>query len=304
MLIKQKRICSEKYFATAVEDKPIYIKVTNVSRYEEKLKVFGFDGDVETGSCILPNIFNKASAKNAEAYYTIDRTLPKEKYTQTIYWTRQEWAGRNETREVSDFVYIPRERYHRDWHLPFSVCFTYVKDEKPYIVSDGIVYNKNNIGKLINTANMVLGLFGECEIEFETLPEKIEKRHLNWEILPKGEYPWKKVKKTIETISKKCKQTQREMMLRNCEAIVKNGPEFVAYGRAGFRGYAVFGFPKKELYVLESIFPNNATYIFDNNWEELSKLTKADILSENLQKKRIVHTEDWPEKFKKAMEEI
>ena len=302
MLIKQKRICSEKYFATAVEDKPIYIKVTNVSRYADKLKIFGFDDTIETGSCILPNNFNKASAKNAEAYYTVNRALPKEKYTQTIYWTRQEWAGRNQTREVSDFVFIPRKRYHRDWHPPYSVYFTYVKDAEPYIISDGIIYNKGNIDKLLNTVNMVLGLFGECDIDFESLPAEIEKRHLDWDILPQGKYPWSKVKKSIENISQKCNQTQKEIMLRNWETIVSYKPDFVAYGKAGFRGYAVFGFLEKNLYVLESVFPNNATYIFDNNWEELSKLTKADILSANLQKKRIVHTEDWPKKFKKEME--
>ena len=166
MLIKQKRICSEKYFATAVENKPVYIKVTNVSRYADKLKIFGFDDTIETGCCILPNNFNKASAKNAEAYSTVNRALPKEKYTQTIYWTRQEWAGRNQTREVSDFVFIPRKRYHRDWHPPYSVYFTYVKGAEPYIISDGIIYNKGNIDKLLNTVNMVLGLFGECDIEF------------------------------------------------------------------------------------------------------------------------------------------
>lgn len=303
MLIKQKRINSEKYFANAIENTPVFIKVDNVLRFSNKLKTFGFNENLENGNCILPSQFNKAAEKNAEVYCTINRALPKEKYTQTIYWTRREWAGRNETREVSDFVDIPRERYHRDWHLPYSVCFTYVKDEQSYIISDGIIYNKDNINKLINTVNMVLDFFGECTIEFECLPTKIKKRRLDWEILPKGKHPWKSVRKGIEELSHKCKETQKEMMLRNCESIVKMGPEFVAYGRAGFSGYAVFGFPDKNLYILESVFPNNATYIFDNNWEELSKLTKAEILSEGLQTKRIIHTADWPQKFKKVMEE-
>lgn len=304
MIIKKKRINSEKYFATAVEDKPVFIKVDNVLRFADKLKIFGFDEKIKDGTCILPNTFNRSAEKNAEAYCTINRKLPKEKYTQTIYWTRQEWAGYNETREVSDFVDIPRERYHRDWHLPYSVYFTYVEAEEPYIISDEIIYNKSNVEKLMNTVNMVLGLFGECTIDGESLPDKIKKIHLDWEILPTGKYPWTSVKPAIEEITHKCKITQKEMMLRNCQVIVDMEPEFVAYGRSGFRGYAVFGFTKKNLYVLESIFPNNATYIFDNNWEELSKLTKAEILSGGLQKERIIHSANWPQKFKKVMEEI
>ena len=37
----------------------------------------------------------------------------------------------------------------------------------------------------------------------------------------------------------------------------------------------------------------NATYVFEENWEELSKLTKAEIIRGKLQKDRIIHRENW-----------
>ena len=48
-------------------------------------------------------------------------------------------------------------------------------------------------------------------------------------------------------------------------------------------------FNDRNLYVLESMFLWNATYIFENERESLSKLTKKDILINNYQKDRIIH---------------
>lgn len=305
MIIRKNRIRSESYLNEFKKGSNLTIKVNNVLNSQAKIEKFGFKLDDVDGTTILPSVFNSYSRKNAEQFYTIDKTLPKEKYTQTIYWTRTEWAGRGETREVTEFTDIVRERYHRDYHLPYSVEFTLSRTESENsIVSQQIKYVDDNIKKIINTINLVLSLFGKCKIISDeepsySTPAKVV--HVNWDILPKGKYPWTKVKKSIESISKKYNNTQKEMMLRNCEEINKLSPDFVAYGRAGFRGYAVFGFTDKNLYILESMFPNNATYIFEKDWEELSMLSKGEILNQSLHKARIIHTAKWNEKFKQIM---
>ncbi len=305
MIIRKNRIRSESYLNEFKKGSNLTIKVNNVLNSQTKIEKFGFKLDDVDGTTILPSVFNSYSRKNAEQFYTIDKKLPKEKYTQTIYWTRTEWAGRGETREVTEFTDIVRERYHRDYHLPYSVEFTLSRTESENsIVSQQIKYVDDNIKKIINTINLVLSLFGKCEIISDeepsySTPAKVV--HVNWDILPKGKYPWTKVKKSIESISKKYNNTQKEMMLRNCEEINKLSPDFVAYGRAGFRGYAVFGFTDKNLYILESMFPNNATYIFEKDWEELSMLSKGEILNQSLHKARIIHTAKWNEKFEQIM---
>lgn len=304
MVIKQKRILSSSYFSAATPGKPIRIKVDNVARFPAQLKAFGFRKTDESGTRILPSICNKYAARNAEPYFTVDKTLPKEEYTQPVYWTRHEWAGRDETREVTELTFMTKERYHRDYYSPFSVSFTYVAGDESYIVSDDIDYTSNNVEKLMNTVNMVLGAFGECVIDFEQKQKTIEQRRLNWDILPPGEYPWEQVKDTLTEITKHNKKTQAVMMLRNCEEIYDANPDFVAYGRSGFRGYAVFGFKQKGIYVLESAFPNNATYVLGGDWETISKLSKAEILSQNLHKARIIHDANWDKNFKKMMEEM
>ena len=75
----------------------------------------------------------------------------------------------------------------------------------------------------------------------------------------------------------------------------------MAYGRAGFRGYAVFGFTSKNLYVLESAFPNNATYVLQNDWETISQMSKLKFF-QNLHKARIVHSENWQKNFDAIMD--
>lgn len=302
MFIKQSRICTDKYFLSVPINTHIFIKVNDITRFPNQLKAFGFNETDDSGTCILPSIFNRYAAKNAEPYYIINKKLPKENYTQTLYWTRQEWAGRGEKREVTEFVDITRKRYHRDYYDPFSVCFTYIAGKEPCIVSDSILNTSENIEKLMNTVNMLLGLFGECSVEYENMPREIKHVQLNWDVLPPGKYPWDRVKSSLDSICVKSNKTQVAMMMRNCESIYKVGPSFVAYGRSGFRGYVVFGFPEKSTYILESIYPNNATYVFDSDWEYLSKLTKAEILSNNLHRTRIIHTKNWEQDFNTVME--
>jgi len=60
-------------------------------------------------------------------------------------------------------------------------------------------------------------------------------------------------------------------------------PDFLAYGDQGFWGYVVYDFTDKDIFVFESNRPDNATYIFRGIWKEASKLTKAEILGNNLQ---------------------
>ena len=305
MVIKKTRIQSFGYFSSVKDGSPIYVKVEHVDRFPNKLKVFGFQDSDTSGTTILPCAVNRYAKKNAEQYYVVDKKAPKEEYTQTIYWTRYEWAGRGHTNPVTEFSYITKMRYHRDYYPPYSVNFALVKEASDsYILSDSILYTEENKVKILNTINMVLGVFGECTVEFEQQKAmSIQRRYVNWDILPPGKYPWEKVRETLKDITKGSSTTQSEQMVRSCEIIHKRNPDFVAYGRAGFRGYAVFGFTSKNLYILESVIPNNATYVLQNDWERISQLTKAEILSEELHKARIIHSESWEKNFNKIMEE-
>ncbi len=303
ILIKKTRTNSCSYFAAALPDTPIRVRIEDVGRFDGKLRSFGFKESDKNGTSILPCSVNRYAKRNAEPFFTIDKSLPLEDYTQTVYWTRYEWAGKDQLNPVTDFSYINRKRYHRDYFAPYSVYFTLVKDgDKIQIVSDDIPYTEENQNKLLNTVNMLLGLFGECTVDFAEQESKVKRVRVNWDILPRGEYPWINVRDTLSNLTKGHTKTQTEMMLRNCEAIYAKQPDFVAYGRSGFKGYAVFGFTSKNLYILESALPNNATYILENDWETISQLSKAEILSQELHKARIIHSQNWQKNFDEMME--
>jgi len=288
------------------EGQKIVVGLRGALRFKEKLVKLGFSEDLEKGEGILPEIVNPSTARNAEKFHVADKTQPREKYYQTLWWTRHEWAGRGETREISEYVDIPRERYPRIEYAPYSVelILKYDALKQLMVLTEPLEYTSQNHKLILNTINIFLTNFGECEILTEELDVFIPTKtiYLNWEVLPQGEYPWSKIEEDLEKISAGKPKTNRRMMLDKCEYINSFRPSFRAYGRSGFRGYVIFGFEQKNLYVLESVYSDNATYVFAENWKALSQLTKAQILNGGLQNARLIHKENWKEDVRTLLE--
>lgn len=306
MIIKKKRINKLTCLEWLNENQKIVLSLNSAMRFKETLIALGFTDKLEEGERMLPQILNPATERNAERWYVPDKTKPKEKYTQILWWTRREWSGRGETREVSDFVNITRKRYPRKEYEPYSVelILKYTNSNQLSVIMDPIVYTSDNKKLILNSINIFLTMFGECEIltnELNSL-EPIKTNLLNWEILPKGEYPWKIIKKHLEKMSKNNSETNRKVMSDRCQYIEGFNPDFRAVGNAGFSGYIVFGFEQKQIYVLESIYPENATYVFTDKWKELSQFTKAHILNCGLQKARLIHRENWEGNIKSILD--
>lgn len=306
MIIKKKRINTLSCLNWIQQGQKVVIALCDSLKFKEKLEDLGFSKEFRDGERILPTVINPATARNAEKFYVVDRTQAKEKYYQTLWWTRHEWAGRGETREVSEFVDIPRERFPRVEYSPYSVELILKHDEEGrlIVVTDAIEFCDQNEKILINTINIFLTSFGECEVLTDNLEKllPIQVIRLNWEILPQGEYPWERVQKDLEKISESKSMTARKMLFDKCEYINSFHPDFRAYGKSGFSGYVIFGFRSQNLYVLESVYMNNATYVFGADWENLSKLSKAEILNGGLQSARLIHNDNWKRDIDKLLE--
>ena len=144
---------------------------------------------------------------------------------------------------------------------------------------------------------MLLSIFGECETINVNMEEPIKTvRSVKWEILRPG----KQTKERIISIIKERVSPNRESMyIRNIDKLIENSDENIAVGTQEFKGYIVFVCGKYA--ILESLMPNNATYILDKDWEEVSKLTKAQVLNNKLHIDRIYHYSSWEEKMNKYM---
>ena len=164
-----------------------------------------------------------------------------------------------------------------------------------YVSSPQLSLSDNDETRNIHVCNLLLECFGEFEI-FDNDSGKIigpTLRRLQWEVLPKGEYPWAKSKQIISSVTTRLPEKDRQVIEHRMRRISRHNPDFLAIGRGGFTGYFVYGFESKGIYVLESIHLDNATYVFRSNWEALSQLTKNEIINSNITHQRIIHNNKW-----------
>lgn len=267
------------------------------NNYDELLKKIGFSKNLEIGEKVLPSAkFGIISRINANGSYIIHKDQPKETAYREIEWHWKQWCGRGHFEEHSKIVDVPYKRYQRTKILPPSIELTISSSTTGnlLITSPVIEYSENN-KNLLHIINLFLEIFHECIFFTDNLDKiiNVPVKQLNWKILPKGVRPWEKLEIDVKSVLDKTKKGNKPVVLNRFNEINKKHPDFVAVGEAGFSGYVIFGFSDKNIYILESIFTNNATYIFENNWEDLSRKSKAEILSNNLQKYRIIHRENW-----------
>lgn len=65
-------------------------------------------------------------------------------------------------------------------------------------------------------------------------------------------------------------------------------------GKAAWRGYIAFVFPKTDTVILECARTGNATYLLNGRWQEMISATKAELRSEyRHESRRIFHTAGW-----------
>lgn len=294
---KRKRKLDKK-FLSLVEGTKIILGLAINGEIKNVLLEIGFTEFLSEGETVLPaSNFGPICRFNSEGKFVIHKDQPMETAYRQIEWTWEQWAGYHNTETQTKIVDVPYKRYPRTLVPPPSIELSIIqnKDGNKYVVASEQELNFKNPDSLIHTINIFLEIFGYCEILSENLEGYAIKnlRRLNWEVLPPGKWPWKKIEKEVSPIVQKTTQQNQIVIKYRLKIITSYIPGFVAIGHAGFYGYLIFGFPKKNLYALESIYTGNATYIFEEEWEDLSKLTKAEILQGKLQKDRIIHREKW-----------
>lgn len=303
-MIKKTKIRSLNPYMRLIPDgKNVYVGVTNPR--EARLKMIGFSDKLENGETILPRPVGKASAYNAHGKTIRHKNMPMETAYRTIEWHWTEYHGRERV-ERSDFRDVSYKRYPRT-HIPAPslelTIFTGTEGQR-VVLTPLIKDWRANPEQLIHAVNLMLDIFSECGFYDEQKEQVISAplHYLNWKILPKGTQPFPALRKQLDDALKRVKQGSRSFVDHRLERINSFEPEFTAIGQGGFNGYVIFGFPKKNFYVLESILYGNATYVLGDNWEKLSKMTKAEILNEKLHKDRLVHLRNWFGKIRKLLD--
>jgi hypothetical protein len=262
----------------------------------DRLVEMGFEQPFMAGQSVVPSASLGPSAKvNSEGRTLVRRDLPMETAHRQIYWEWTEWHGPYQERK-SDVREQEYQRYPREVVAATGIEFHIAETAQGdlFVTSPEFSNDANGRANLLVAANVLRDAFGSFEIvagDFTRRPIRV--RRLNWEILPRGQTPWAQTRTTIlERIGDLGERT-RHVIFARLDAIGEREPDFTAIGRAGFSGYIVFGFEGRGLYILESAETDNATYVFDADWEALSQLTKAEIIEGNLHVARLIHRQSW-----------
>lgn len=261
-----------------------------------KLNSSGF-ASLNSGDTLLPGVVGRISRFNADGRFDVDRTQPKtSRFMGTRTWTRREWAGSGQTREVTTDVDIYRECYPRTFVPPPALELTVVDHlGTRLIVSEPVEWGVTPAADVLHAINLFLELFGECEVRHTNLTALTppNSRRVNWTMLPPGPQSLQAVTAHVQQVINRAAPSFRGPIHGRLSFMAGRNPDEVWIGNGGFRSYVAYVFNGKGTAVLESVMPDNATYVFGANWQTVSRLSKADVLSAQHHIARIFHDRRW-----------
>lgn len=291
-----------KYIDDKVNEFRLGIQINNGNL--EILKAIGFVR-IEEGQLMLPPKKGRFTKFNIEGKEFIRKDLPKVQNCYTIFSTRKEFRGRNQTEDVTDFFDICREVYQKQWipgpSLELSIES---KDADLFLMISKTFSRKHDLDSAILGVNILLELIGYCEIFNENLNKFLESENitrLNWIILDCDGTTWGERREKLKTYVESSKKGKQPVIWDRLDTIAKYKPDFEAVGNNGLSGYYIFGFKSKGLFVFENATLGNATYIIKGDWKKVSKMSKAFIVKNNLHELRLIHRDDWKEKVDKIL---
>lgn len=290
MLITSKRVLNiDRYLSPFKREQQIYVATKIEESLDNNLLMrAGFLEPSLTGVKIIPRALGPVSKFNSEGEDIPLKDQPKETYYRET--CIKDWHGYYHYVDVADLRY---RRKHIDAPLA-EVSLVDINGDK-YVVSDLLENKQTGKEAIKHVINLFLELFGRCTIlgkDKAPLVEATPIKRANWQILPEGAIVWEKVSQTAGRIADD-RELVGQMQKHRFNTIIRHHPDELYYGTGGFHGYLVFVFKRKNIVVMENMIYGNATYVFKDDWKELSKLSKAEIIHNNLQQSRLVHSEKW-----------
>lgn len=301
MKIKAKSVRSMSKVVKIIGDKQHIRLAISIDELSKDILVkFGFNPDLNVGDSLMPATIGKFSNFNANGKEIIRKDLPKENGSIMCYATTRDWHGSTHSSIQTRTI----KKYPREYIAAPSEMLQVIEiNGLQYIATNEINLINENEERNIHICNLMLECFSEFEIfdirENEIVGPKL--RRLQWDVLPKGKYPWTVSGKIIQEITGNLPKKEQEVIDHRMKMISRHNPDFLATGRGGFSGYFVYGFESKGKYVLESIHLDNATYVFESDWENVSQLTKNEIINSNIVHERVIHNKMWTSMLARAI---
>lgn len=266
------------------------------------LKSLGFSDEPKEGDSVVPTPVGKYSEFNANGKQIVRKDLPKVRKTFMVWRTWNDWHGNPH----SGTQYPTRDVYQKALIPPPSEYLTLYTGESGAVLSSRpLSITTDSEEAIVHVLNLYLELFGCLELvkpDFES-GTALSIRRLHWKVLPPGPYPFARAQSELSEFIGKLPDEHRQVVRERIKGITQHTPDFIALGVGGFCDYMVFGFPSKDIYILESPALGNATYVFKGNWEGLSMRSKKEILDGSLHEARVIHNSRWKSGIRQVITE-
>ncbi len=256
---------------------------------EQLSKRMGFENLPSEGDSILPSIVGKSTEFNARGKEIIRKDLPMEPRSRMVNTSWKDWHGH----EHHGVQFRDYQAYPRELIKPPEEFITIMNNKDSLVGASRIIKNNETEQDIVNLLNIFLELFPSFEIVRPDLQEPIQIKKINWKILPQGQYPFEQASQALENYLNNLSESDKATAIKRIKSITRHNPDFIAVGIGGFKDYVVFGFTDRNRYVFESPNTGNATYVFRNEWEPISHLSKYEILQSNLHEERLIHNSRW-----------
>ena len=204
-----------------------------------------------------------------------------------------------------------RAVYQRTFWFPrdIAILIEMIQEDSETIVIKftlDIVLAKNGENfseELLFQCNLLQENCGVCDIYLLDTKDSIyiNTLHVNWELLPPGtDNLDKNTKYILSKFRNPTSNTEQEINDRLAFFNELNPIQYIS-GESRFSQY--FGaMLTEDLVLLENTRYGNAIYIFYENWRELSKLSRSEILSStNTKFERVLHKGEWKKRVVKAL---
>jgi hypothetical protein len=262
------------------------------------LKKYNLTDKFKENASIIPLAKGSSTRNNINGKYI--RKHPEEMTTKKVHisYNRKDGTHVEFDRNYSIYVKVLQHKYNIGFNYKLN------KHGQKVVVSDKLIYNDKfeNIQK--NTH--VINVFCEISNQFEIFNTEYEPAiHFNKkfeeDILPQGSLENEKVFNELTELAGRYTRNNEEnkAFQKRLHILKEFQPDIRGKGPNNFFGYIVFGFSDLGVAILETMYSDNATYIFKlSDYESKVIKDKQSVLKNKTMLKRIYHYDDWEKRIK------
>lgn len=271
----------------------------------EHLGIYVNDGNIEHEALVVPDpLQGRYSLKNVFGEEIIRTDLPKE-----THYTEIESPNWGDSSNGTHTVRLPYEKYPRDIippkliaieinhkqssddHFIFSFRTTRILEKKSSTFEEDLLFDLNLLQENL----------GKCGVENADKPISAYADTLlvSWDIFPPGS----KEEILARIFRGKNISTEKKSVAENrYDFFISLNPKKIVTGNSTFSNY-IGAMLEDNLVVFENIEYGNAIYILYDDWDEVSQLSRLDLLSGRAGNNfdRIVHSGNWKDEVRKKV---